>query len=69
MCHDSTVDSKEKTGAPGKEIKVTPDMIEAANKAVFATEDRFFTSDGNGYRLDDELLSLIFMAMTKKREE
>jgi hypothetical protein len=52
-----------------EEIEVTPEMIEAARKAVFDTEDCFLTEDGSGYRLDDELLSVIFRIMTRTHEE
>lgn len=52
-----------------EKIEITPEMIEAACDAVFDTHDRFMNADGSGYRLDEELLSLIFTAMTKKREE
>lgn len=62
MCTDSAVALA--TGAPGKEIEVTPEMIEAAMEAI---EDCRFTSM-EGYDLL-RAIPLVFKAMTKRREE
>jgi hypothetical protein len=51
------------------EIEVTEEMIEAACDAIDETGDKFLTTEGIGYRLDGEMISLIFRVMTRKREE
>jgi hypothetical protein len=48
--------------AVGREIEITPEIIEATRLAIEKCEDEFRLDDG-GLIVDDDLLRIIFTAM------
>ena len=56
MGYDSAVDSKEKTGAPEREIEVTPEMIRAG-----AQELSMFNSEFESYEKGAENIFLVML--------
>ena len=65
MCTVLAVDSKELTGAPAKEIEVTPEMIKAGREIISSKWIEF--TGPTGFLLWDEVLSAAFLAMMEAR--
>jgi hypothetical protein len=62
VCTDSAVGSKEPTGAPEHEIKVTPAMLRDGARVL----EKFYLGDGI-YDLQEECLAAIYRAMNEAR--
>ena len=55
MCHDPAVASKGATGAPAREIEITPEMIEAGTACLFDYDPNFSN--------EKDIVAEIFRAM------